>query len=75
MGWTPPLSDNAEKLVHTMLVRIQSQREEKSMKNLSRIGIDIAKNFFHIHGVDSHERVQWQAKLPRARWINELCQR
>ena len=43
------------------------------MKNISRVGVDIAKNVFHIHGVDSHDPVQWQVRLSRAQWMNELC--
>ena len=43
------------------------------MKQLGRVGVDIAKNVFHVHGVDSHEQTQWQAKWSRANWIDQLC--
>ena len=58
-----------------MFVRTQSQREEKPMKQLGRASVDIAKNVFHVHGMDSHEQVQWQSKLSRSDWINKLCKR
>ena len=45
------------------------------MKTISRVGVDIAKNVFHIHGVDRHDQIQWQAKLSRSKWLSELCQR
>lgn len=36
---------------------------------INRIGVDIAKSVFHVHGVDRHGCVQWQAKLKRDQWI------
>lgn len=45
------------------------------MKQLTRVGVDIAKNVFHVHGVDSHEQTQWQAKLSRSNWLDQLCER
>lgn len=36
---------------------------------ITRIGVDIAKSVFHVHGIDRHGRVQWQAKLKRDQWI------
>jgi hypothetical protein len=34
---------------------------------LMRVGIDLAKSVFQVHGVDRHERVVWRRKLTRAR--------
>ena len=33
---------------------------------ITRVGVDIAKTVFHVHGVDRHGHTQWQAKLKRA---------
>jgi transposase len=40
-----------------------------------RVGVDIAKSVFHVHGVDRHGQVQWQAKLKRSQWVEALCAR
>jgi transposase len=42
---------------------------------IMRAGVDIAKSVFHVHGVDRHDRPQWQAKLRRNEWIEVLCDR
>ena len=36
---------------------------------LMRVGIDLAKSVFQIHGVDRNERVVWRRKLARANWL------
>ena len=42
---------------------------------ITRAGVDIAKSVFHVHAVDRHDELQWQAKLKRGRWIDALCER
>ena len=42
---------------------------------ITRVGVDIAKNVFHIHAVDRHDQVQWQTKLKRGQWLDALCKR
>ena len=42
---------------------------------ITRLGVDIAKAVFHVHGVDRHGKVQWRAKLKRARWLDVVCKR
>ena len=37
-----------------------------------RIGLDLAKNVFQVHGVDTRERVVWQKSLKRGNWLAEL---
>jgi len=32
---------------------------------LKRIGVDLAKNVFQVHGVDSHEQVQLRKQVKR----------
>ena len=43
--------------------------------NITRAGVDSAKSVFHIHAVDRHEKLQWQAALRRERWLEALCRR
>ena len=40
---------------------------------ITRIGVDIAKTVFHVHAVDRHGAVLWQAKLKRSEWLDALC--
>ena len=42
---------------------------------IKRIGVDIAKNVFHGHGVDRHESLIWQRKLKRDEWISAVCEK
>ena len=34
-----------------------------------RIGVDLAKNVFQVHGVDGNEQPFWRRQLSRARWV------
>ncbi|HCR98450.1 IS110 family transposase [Halomonas sp.] len=43
--------------------------------NISRVGVDIAKSVFHVHGVDRHEQPQWRGKYTRAKWLDAVCRR
>ena len=45
------------------------------MKKLSRVGIDLAKNVFQVHGVDRHERPVWRQKLKRRQWLDVLLEK
>ena len=38
--------------------------------NLSRIGIDLAKNVFQLHGVDRRAKAVWKRHLSRDRQAN-----
>jgi transposase len=42
------------------------------MNKLSRVGIDLAKNVFQLHGVNRQERVVWTRRLKRDNWLNVL---
>ena len=42
------------------------------MNKLSRIGIDLAKNVFQLHGVDRHDSTIWQRRLKRDNWLKVL---
>jgi hypothetical protein len=37
--------------------------------NISRIGVDLAKNVFQVHGTDNQGHVTWKRKLSREKWI------
>ncbi len=39
---------------------------------LTRIGVDIAKQVFQLHGTDRFERTVWRRRLPRDRWVQVL---
>ena len=36
---------------------------------LIRVGVDLAKNVFQVHGVDQTEKLVWQRRLTRQRWL------
>ncbi len=41
---------------------------------LIRVGVDLAKSVFQVHGVDCSEKVVWRRKLSRAEWIKVVQQ-
>ena len=45
------------------------------MNKLSRVGIDLAKNIFQLHGVDRHGKAIWRRRLPRDRWLQTLIEK
>ena len=36
---------------------------------LIRVGVDLAKNVFQVHRVDQTEKLVWQRRLTRQRWL------
>jgi len=42
---------------------------------IKRIGVDIAKSVFHVHGVDRHGKLLWQRKLKRNEWISAVLEK
>lgn len=42
---------------------------------LMRIGVDLAKNVFQIHGVDCHEQPVWRQRLSRECWLQTVLAR
>ena len=40
-----------------------------------RVGVDLAKNVFQVHGVDRHERPVLKRKLSRAEWLKVLLEK
>lgn len=39
---------------------------------ITRVGVDLAKNVFHVHGVDRAEKVVWQRRLSRGKWLKAM---
>ena len=42
---------------------------------IMRVGVDLAKNVFQVHGVDRHDKAVWQRSLKRRQWFADLQQR
>ena len=42
---------------------------------IMRVGVDLAKNVFHVHGVDRVEKPVWQRRLSRGKWLGEVLER
>ena len=40
---------------------------------ISRVGVDLAKSVFQLHGADAHGKAIWKRKLSREKWIAALC--
>ena len=40
---------------------------------ISRVGIDLAKNVFQIHGADAQGKAVWKRKLTRKKWVEAIC--
>ncbi len=41
---------------------------------LMRVGVDLAKNVFQVHGVDRHEKPVWRRRLSRKNWLKVLLE-
>jgi transposase len=40
---------------------------------ISRVGVDLAKSVFQLHGSDAHGKAVWKRKLSRRKWVESLC--
>ena len=49
-----------------------SKRKGGVTMKLSRIGIDLAKNVYQLHGVDRHGETNWKRRLRRGQWLQAL---
>jgi len=45
------------------------------MESIIRVGVDLAKNIFHIHAVGENEKTVWQGKYNRSTWIKAIVKR
>ena len=41
---------------------------------LIRVGVDLAKNVFQVHGVDGNEKAVWRRKPTRENWLKVLLE-
>lgn len=41
---------------------------------LKRIGVDLAKQVFQVHGVDRYDQPIWRRRLPRERWLQAVVE-
>ena len=41
---------------------------------LIRVGVDLAKNVFQVHGVDRNEKAVWRRRLTRENWLKVLLE-
>ena len=41
---------------------------------VTRVGVDLAKNVFHVHGVDRKDQPVWRRRLRRSRWVDVLAE-
>ena len=42
---------------------------------ITRVGVDLAKNVFQVHGVDRNEKPVWRRKLNREEWLKVLLEK
>ena len=67
MGWTPPHPIGIN--VPDWKCRLTSRwRGGVSMK-LIRVGVDLAKDVFQVHGVERNEKPVWRRRLTRDKWL------
>jgi transposase len=72
MGWTPP---------HLLGIKVPDwsfekpvTRKKESTMKITRVGVDLAKNVFQVHGVDRDEKCVWRRKLSRNNWLEILLE-
>jgi transposase len=41
---------------------------------ITRVGVDLAKSVFQVHGVDRHDKLVWKRRLKRATWLGVFTQ-
>jgi hypothetical protein len=51
------------------------RNEEESAMEIIRVGVDLAKHVFQLHGVDGREKPVWKRRLRRGQWLGELQRR
>ncbi len=42
---------------------------------IMRVGVDLAKNVFQVHGVDRTEKPVWCRRLSREKWLRVLLEK
>jgi len=54
-------------------VSVNDESEESTM-DISRVGVDLAKNVFQLHGVNKAGKGVWKRQLPRNKWLSVISQ-
>ena len=49
-------------------------RKKESKMKIIRVGVDLAKSVFQVHGVDRDEKSVWRRKLGRNNWLEILLE-
>ncbi len=52
-----------------------SKRKGGVTMKLSRVGIDLAKNVYQLHGVDRHGKTMLKRRLKRHQWFKVLLEK
>lgn len=68
MGWAPP----PQRAPWCLNWSLHTTSLKKESTKIIRVGVDLAKNVFQVHGVDRFEKVVWRKKLSRAEWPQVL---
>jgi hypothetical protein len=58
-----------------MGLKISFKSKERVMKNITVIGIDIAKNFIQLHGADSRGKTVLKKRLTREKFLPFMAKR
>jgi transposase len=69
MDSSSPNRHLSAKLVNVLTT---SKRKGGVIVKLSRVGIDLAKNVYQLHGVDRSGKTVWRRRLKRHQWLKVL---
>ena len=42
---------------------------------INRVGVDLAKHVFQLHGADHKGHAVWKRQLSRSQWLKVLCEK
>ena len=59
-------------MCQTDMINLSDKPAEESEMNIKRVGIDLAKQVFQVHGVDDQEKVVLRKQLRRAQMLDFL---
>ena len=54
-----------------IVISVNDEKEESKME-ISRVGVDLAKTVFQLHGADDKGKTVWKRKLSRDKWLKVL---
>ena len=49
--------------------------EKKSVMEIIRVGVDLAKNVYQVHGVDRKDKPVWRRQLSRGKWLAAITEK